>query len=161
MLRPFTVDDLLNVNQFTSRCPWDLSPDGGLLAVTLSQGKRRLPGDTNYGENGAYIVLIDVETGESIEPFSDLRMSWAGRWSPDGQTLAAYVVTQDAHACVGLWNRQTHEVFLVSNAVIRGWGAVRNQHDQHLCYRCRKNRVVRGEASAKWRKSLGETRYLY
>ena len=121
MLRPFTVDDLLNVNQFTSRCPWDISPDGGLLAVTLSQGKRRLPGDTNYGENGAYIVLIDVETGESIEPFSDLQMSWAGRWSPDGQTLAAYVVTQDAHACVGLWNRQTHEVFLVSNAVI-GWG---------------------------------------
>ena len=122
MSRPFTVDDLLNVNQFASRCPWDISPDGGLLAVTLSQGKRRLPGDTNYGEgNGAYIVLIDVETGESIEPFSDLQMSWAGRWSPDGQTLAAYVVTQDAQACVGLWNRQTHEVFLVSNAVI-GWG---------------------------------------
>ena len=125
MLRPFTVDDLLNVNQFTSRCPWDISPDGGLLAVTLSQGKRRLPGDTNYGENGAYIVLIDVETGESIEPFSDLQMSWAGRWSPDGQTLAAYVVTQDAHACVGLWNRQTSEVFLVSNAVIhRGFNDV-------------------------------------
>ena len=125
MSRAFTVDDLLNVNQFTSRCPWDLSPDGGLLAVTLSQGKRRLPGDANYSAvNGAYIVLIDVETGESIEPFSDLQMSWAGRWSPDGQTLAAYVVTQDAHACVGLWNRQTCEVFLVSNAVIHGWRTV-------------------------------------
>ena len=122
MSRAFTVDDLLNVNQFASRCPWDLSPDGGLLAVTLSQGKRRLPGDVNYSAvNGAYIVLIDVETGESIEPFSDLKMSWAGRWSPDGQRLAAYVVTQDVHACVGLWNRQTREVFLVSNAVI-GWG---------------------------------------
>lgn len=121
MSRAFTVDDLLNVNQFTSRCPWDLSPDGGLLAVTLSQGKRRVTDDTTYGENGAYIVLIDVETGESIEPFSDLQMSWVGRWSPDGQTLAAYVVTQDAQACVGLWNRQTREVFLVSNAVI-GWG---------------------------------------
>ncbi|MCY3680314.1 MAG: prolyl oligopeptidase family serine peptidase, partial [Gemmatimonadetes bacterium] len=100
---------------------WDLSPDGELLAVTLSQGKRRVTDDTTYGENGAYIVLIDVETGESIEPFSDLQMSWAGRWSPDGQTLAAYVVTQDAQACVGFWNRQTREVFLVSNAVI-GWG---------------------------------------
>ena len=118
MLRAFTVDDLLNVNQFTSRCPWDLSPDGGLLAVTLSQGKRRVPDDARHGENGAYIVLIDFETGESIEPFSDLQMSWAGRWSPDGQTLAAYVVTQDAQACVGLWNRQTREVSLVSNAVI-------------------------------------------
>ena len=42
MLRPFTVDDLLNVNQFTSRCPWDISPDGGLLAVTLSQGEASL-----------------------------------------------------------------------------------------------------------------------
>ena len=125
MLRAFTVDDLLNVNQFTSRCPWDLSPDGGLLAVTLSHGKRRVPDDANYGEvNGAYIVLIDVETGESIEPFSDLQMSWAGQWSPDGQILAACVVTQDAHACVGLWNRQTREVFLVSNAVIRVWRTV-------------------------------------
>lgn len=46
MLRAFTVDDLLNVNQFTSRCPWDLSPDGRLLAVTLSQGKHRVPDDT-------------------------------------------------------------------------------------------------------------------
>ena len=119
MSRAFTVDDLLNVNQFTSRCPWDLSPDGELLAVTLSQGKRRVPDDANYGAmNGAYIVLIDVATGESIEPFSDLQMSWAGRWSPDGQMLAAYVVTQDAPACVGLWNRQTGEVSLISNAMI-------------------------------------------
>ena len=110
---------MLNVNQFTGRCPWDISPDGGLLAVTLSQGKRRVPYDANYaGGNGAYIVLIDVETGESIEPFSDLQMSWAGRWSPDGQTLAAYVVAQDDHACVGLWNRHTREVLVVSNAMI-------------------------------------------
>ena len=119
MSRPFTVDDLLNVNQFTHRCPWDISPDGGLLAVTLSQGKRRVPHDTdNTQANGSFIVLIDVETGESIEPFSVLQMSWAGRWSPDGQTLAAYVVEQDAHACLGLWNRQTHEVSIVSNALI-------------------------------------------
>ncbi len=119
MSRPFTVDDLLNVTQFTMHCPWDLSPDGGLLAATLSRGKRRVTHDTSIGRaNGAYIVLVDVETGESMEPFSDLRMSWAGRWSPDGQTLAAYVVAQDAHACVGLWNRQTREVLVVSNAMI-------------------------------------------
>ena len=96
-----------------------LSPDGRLLAVTLSQGKRRVPHDTSIGPaNGAHIVLIDVESGESMEPFSDLQMSWAGRWSPDGQTLAAYVVQKDAHACVGLWNRPTREVFVVSNATI-------------------------------------------
>ena len=118
-MRTFTVDDLLNVNQFTRRCPWDISPDGGLLAVTLSQGKRRVPYDAHYaGGNGAYIVLIDVETGESIEPFSDLQMSWAGRWSPDGQTLAAYVVARDDHVCVGLWNRQTREVSIVTSAKI-------------------------------------------
>ena len=119
MSRPFTVDDSLNVNQFTRRCPWDISPDSGLLAVTLSQGKRRVPYDAGYGGgNGAYIVLIDVETGESIEPFSDLQMSWAGRWSPDGQTLAAYVVARDDHVCVGLWNRQTREVSIVTSAMI-------------------------------------------
>ncbi len=118
-MRTFTVDDLLNVTQFTRNCPWDLSPDGGLLAVTLSRGKCRVRSDANYGgPNGAYIVLIDVETGESIAPFSNLQLSWAGRWSPDGQTLAAYVVAQDAHACVGLWNRQTREVSIVSNAMI-------------------------------------------
>ena len=61
-MRTFTVDDLLNVNQFTRRCPWDISPDGGLLAGTLSQGKRRVPYDAGYGGgNGAYIVLIDVK----------------------------------------------------------------------------------------------------
>ena len=36
MLRAFTVDDLLNVNQFTSRCPWDLSPDGGFVLAKRS-----------------------------------------------------------------------------------------------------------------------------
>ncbi|MDE3257930.1 MAG: prolyl oligopeptidase family serine peptidase [Gemmatimonadota bacterium] len=119
MSRPFTVDDLLNVNKFTHRCPWDISPDGGLLAVTLSQGKRRVPRDPRKGqENGAHIVLIDVESGEPMEPFSDLQMSWSGRWSPDGQTLAAYVVAEDAHACIGLWNKHTHEVTIVSNARI-------------------------------------------
>ena len=118
-MRTFTVDDLLNVNQFTRRCPWDISPDGGLLAGTLSQGKRRVPYDAGYGGgNGAYIVLIDVKTGESIEPFSDLQMSWAGRWSPDGQTLAAYVVAHDDHAFVGLWNRKTCKVSVVTNALI-------------------------------------------
>ena len=118
-MRTYTVDDLLNVNQFTSRCPWDISPDGGLLAVTLSQGKRRVRSDANYGgPNGAYIVLIDVETGESIAPFSNLQLSWAGRWSPDGQTLAAYVVAQGAHALLGLWNRQTREVSIVTNAML-------------------------------------------
>ena len=122
MSRPFTVDDLLNVTQFTRHCPWDLSPDGGLLAATLSRGKRRVTHDTSIGRaNGAYIVLVDIETGESMEPFSDLRMSWGGRWSPDGQTLAAYVVAQDVHACVGLWNRYTREVSIVSNAMIP-WG---------------------------------------
>ncbi len=119
MPRPFTVDDLLNVSQFTHRCPWDISPDGGLLAVTLGQGKRRVPHITSNSQaNGAHVVLIDVETGESMEPFSDLRMSYAGRWSPDGQALAAYVVAQDAHTCVGLWKRQTREVSIVANAMI-------------------------------------------
>lgn len=119
MSRPFTVDDLLNVTRFTHHCPWDLSPDGGLLAVTLSQGKRRVAHDTSIGPaNGANIVLIDVETGESMEPFSNLQLSWAGRWSPDGQTLAAFVVEEGARACVGLWNRQTRDVSVVSDAEI-------------------------------------------
>ena len=42
-MRPFTVDDLLKLNQFAHRCPWDLSPDGELLAVTLSEANRREP----------------------------------------------------------------------------------------------------------------------
>ena len=42
-MRPFTVDDLLKLNQFAYRCPWDLSPDGELLAATLSEVNRREP----------------------------------------------------------------------------------------------------------------------
>ena len=41
--------------------------------------------------------------------------------------------------------------------------AVRNQHDQYLSYAevIGMNRVVRGEASAKWWQYLGETRCVY
>ena len=128
-MRPFTVDDLLKLNQFAHRCPWDLSPDGALLAVALSEANRREPlGDesssrTIHGvhleSNGAHLLLIDTATGESIVPFPDAPMSWAGRWSPDGQTLAAFVVAPQTQACVGLWDRRTREVRLLRNAAVR------------------------------------------
>ena len=126
-MRPFTVDDLLKLNQFAHRCPWDLSPDGELLAVTLSEANRREPlGDeskvrTIHGvmeANGAHLLLLDTATGESIIPFPDAPMSWAGRWSPDGQTLAAFVVAPQTQACVGLWDRRTREVRLFRDAAI-------------------------------------------
>ena len=126
-MRPFTVDDLLKLNQFAHRCPWDLSPDGELLAVTLSEANRREPlGDassvrTIHGvmeANGAHLLLLDTATGESIVPFPDAPMSWAGRWSPDGQTLAAFVVAPQTQACVGLWDRRTREVRLFRDAAV-------------------------------------------
>ena len=127
-MRPFTVDDLLKLNQFAHRCPWDLSPDGELLAVTLSEANRREPlGDgsssrtihgVHFEANGAHLLLLDTATGESIVPFPDAPMSWAGRWSPDGQTLAAFVVAPQTQACVGLWDRRTREVRLFRDAVV-------------------------------------------
>ena len=127
-MRPFTVDDLLKLNQFAHRCPWDLSPDGALLAVALSEANRREPlGDesssrTVHGvhleSNGAHLLLLDTATGESIVPFPDASMSWAGRWSPDGQTLAAFVVAPQTQACVGLWDRRTRQVRLFRDAVV-------------------------------------------
>ena len=126
-MRPFTVDDLLKLNQFAHRCPWDLSPDGALLAVTLSEANRREPlGDESSARtihgvmeaNGAHLLLLDTATGESIVPFPDASMSWAGRWSPDGQTLAAFVVAPQTQACVGLWDRRTREVRLFRDAAV-------------------------------------------
>ena len=127
-MRPFIVDDLLKLNQFAHRCPWDLSPDGELLAVALSEANRREPlGDessarTIHGvhleSNGAHLLLLDTATGESIVPFPEASMSWAGRWSPDGQTLAAFVVAPQTQACVGLWDRRTREVRLFRDAAV-------------------------------------------
>ena len=127
-MRPFTVDDLLKLNQFAHRCPWDLSPDGALLAVALNEANRREPlGDesssrTVHGvhleSNGAHLLLLDTATGEAIVPFPDASMSWAGRWSPDGQTLAAFVVAPQTQACVGLWDRRTREVRLFRDAAV-------------------------------------------
>ncbi|MDE2705993.1 MAG: hypothetical protein OXI35_13065, partial [Gemmatimonadota bacterium] len=127
-MRPFIVDDLLKLNQFAHRCPWDLSPDGALLAVALSEANRREPlGDessarTIHGvhleSNGAHLLLLDTATGESIVPFPDASMSWAGRWSPDGQTLAALVVAPQTQACVGLWDRRTRKVRLFRDAAV-------------------------------------------
>ena len=127
-MRPFTIDDLLRVNQFAHRCPWDLSPDGVLLAVTLSEARRRQPlhedslARTIHGvgleANGAHLLVIDTTAGEVIAPF-EASTSWAGRWSPDGQTLAAYVAAPPPRACIGLWDRKTRSVRLIEDAVIK------------------------------------------
>ena len=126
--RTFSIKDLLNVRQFLHRGPWDLSPDGKLLAVALTEGRRREPlGDgkgqtvsgVNLEANGAYTLLIDTGTGEVIEPFPDAKMSWGFRWAPDGKILAAFVVMPDLPACVAVWDQQTHDIRLFPEAVVR------------------------------------------
>ena len=116
-MRSFTVDDLMRTESFLQRSPWDVTPDGQLLAVSVESPERRqmlAPGSDDFTAggvyteaNGAQIRVIDAESGEVIEPFVDAAMSWGGRWSPDGSTLAAYVASRDEHVCLALWDRET------------------------------------------------------
>ena len=62
-MRPFTVDDLLKLNQFAHRCPWDLSPDGALLAVALNEANRREP----LGDESSSHTIHDVHLERKVK----------------------------------------------------------------------------------------------
>ncbi len=124
----FQIDDLLSVSEFARRVPWDLSPDSGSLAVSVTQPSRREPlGEsllsTKSGvfleANGSYVLVVDVNHGTTVEPFADLPMSWGPRWSPDGRVLAAYVVPPDGEACLGLWHASTGKAVVYPDARVR------------------------------------------
>lgn len=129
MTRRFGVEDYLSLKQPAPRVPCHLSPDGRLLAISVQSPRRettdaQIDGfspDGVMGElAGSRIVVVDTVSGESREPFPADAVSWAGRWSPDGKRLAAFV-QHGGRACVGIWEPGTGQIELVPEARVKGY----------------------------------------
>lgn len=127
MVQRFTVQHLLDSRYPANRMPFDLSPDGTLLALGLMAkgwGDERVLGENpefdQYGVSeeaaNCRVGLIDVQSGACTLPFPGV--SWGAQWSPDGALLAAYV-QHEGMACLGVWERESETVKLWRSVRVR------------------------------------------
>jgi dipeptidyl aminopeptidase/acylaminoacyl peptidase len=134
-MESYSLEHLMRSESFVRRCPWDISPDGRFVSVSISVPERREPlsdihnfttrSGVGTEANGARLVIVDTESGETIVPFADAAVSYNGRWSPDGNTLGAYVADEGVLR-IGLWDRFTgHTRVLNQPAIKRGSNIIR------------------------------------
>ena len=126
--RRLTTADVLGIYRPADREPMHLSPHGSLLAVTVRSGAPGVPAEagTSYSPDGvpldkagSRILVVDVESGDQVQPFADAEISWGARWSPDGSVLAGYVGRVGQRPHVGVWHRQTGGTLAFPDAVVR------------------------------------------
>lgn len=127
--RPLEVEDVMAVRGFADRVPIALSPDGRLVAYTVSDPRRLAavaveharyfgPTGTTAQQRGSAVLLTDVRTGATRSLMGDRGTSWGPVWSPDGRQLAFYA-DQDGRARVWAWDRAHDALRQVADAVVR------------------------------------------
>lgn len=123
----FTVDHLLQLKVPAVRIPFDLSPDGRFLALTM----------VSVGRNGSVlrsgestgvpqevmrpsVVVVDTLDSSFVYPFGEANVSWGCQWSPDGRYLAAFLQENDRPACLAIRDRRTSDRRVHYNAKYAG-----------------------------------------
>lgn len=122
----FTLDDLLRLQQPTTRVPLHLSPDGRRLAFCTQPvgGRQQAIGSSAFTDDGipvemagSQVRVVDTTSGVTVAPFPAGCLSWGARWSPDGRRLAAYVC-HEGPPCLGLWTLAEGEATLLRQAPV-------------------------------------------
>src|SRR5258708_3007266 len=125
--RPFTVDDLLSLEQitpisvgWTTFSPIAIPPDGLQAAIVVQ--RRRNPRD-QYGWAGlasserADVWLVSTKGGPATNLThgeSDASGFWAPRWSPDGKRLAMLSTRGAACVRIFVWQAGNNAIAPVS-----------------------------------------------
>ncbi|MDE3260002.1 MAG: prolyl oligopeptidase family serine peptidase [Gemmatimonadota bacterium] len=119
----FTVDHLLQLKVPAVRIPFDLSPDGRFLGLTMvcvgSNGSVLRSGESSGVPQEVMrpsVVVIDTEDASFVNPFGDTTVAWAPQWSPCGRYLAAFLQENDNPACLAIWDRRTSDMRVHYNA---------------------------------------------
>ena len=127
VMERFTVEHLLQLKVPATRIPFDLSPDGRFLALTMvAVGRSRSV--LTSGEHSSVpqevmrpsVVVLDTEESDSVHPFGETEVSWAPQWSPDGCRLAAYIQKRDNPARLAIWDRKTATTEVYENVTYAG-----------------------------------------
>lgn len=84
----------------------------------LGAAEAYTPAGTSIEAVGSRVVVVATDSGETTHPFGDAT-SWAPRWSPDGETLAAYVQQGETLPQLGFWTRATGGTRLVADARVK------------------------------------------
>lgn len=123
--KQFSPDILFSIRYPTWSVPTVLSPDGRWLAITLQSPTNFSLADHGFTAHGVLrcfpgssVVILDIQTGETINPFPEGSTSLSPSWSPDGNRLAAYVQHQ-GHVCLGVWNRDDSSCSIFSHITAR------------------------------------------
>lgn len=103
-----SINELLQMKTPAVGLPPRLSPDGRWLSVTLSSSKPQTDSKGVSSENaGCSQWLYDLRHKRSFRIIPDAHCSsWAGVWSPNGNTLAFYC-DLDGEAGLWIWSEET------------------------------------------------------
>lgn len=111
-VQPLDVDALLNMRKIAMYMPIALSPDGELLAFTVTRPPREQRSKTQQDSSGvslsqsaSEIWVADMRTGKS-RPLVSAGASWGTAWSGDSRSLAFYS-DQAGKARLWVWDRRT------------------------------------------------------
>ncbi|MBN2025379.1 MAG: S9 family peptidase [Actinobacteria bacterium] len=66
-----------------------VSPDGRYAFYVRTQYKGFMPGHTYYADSSFHNYLLDLESGEEIQVFKEMRSTGGEAWSGDSETLYA------------------------------------------------------------------------
>jgi hypothetical protein len=127
--RPLAVEAALAQLSFANRIPIDLSPDGGWVAYTIQDPRRReSAGQERYSmfsrtgvsleAQACDVWITRIATGETRNLTGGRGSSWGPVWSPDGRALCFYS-DRDGEAKLWIWSAATDQSRPVSEAVVR------------------------------------------
>ena len=108
--KPFSIDDFFLTKSIRVD---DMTADGRFLAAAVTTPKDRLPqdhkryGDPTYiGPSQAELLVIDTSSGRQTPVFPGKRQFRSPSWSPDGKTLALFILESGRYRPF-LWRRET------------------------------------------------------
>lgn len=123
------VQDALGVLAFANRMPIALSPDGGWVAYTVEDSRKRESTNDErymyYTKTGAFteaigcdVWITNMKSGEARNLTEGKGASSSPVWSPDGKYLAFYSDRSGTER-LWLWERANGKIRQISDAIIR------------------------------------------
>ncbi|GAB6926491.1 hypothetical protein JCM10914A_04740 [Paenibacillus sp. JCM 10914] len=115
------LNELLEVKEPADRVHMSLSADHKWLAFCLNGSEGTSSGisaGVSLAVSGFQQWVCELDTGKLIQVAPDAMSSWAGVWSPDGNTLAFYA-DMDGAAKLWGWSPKDYNVKLLSEITVR------------------------------------------
>src|SRR5260370_9383004 len=121
---PLRPEDLLDVREFGSLGPLEISPDGKWVIYEVHENRESVVADSSehvltgvhWDAKGENIWLVNIETHESRSLTGKSGANWSPKWSPDGQHVA-FLSDRDGsgQANLWIWERATDALKKVSD----------------------------------------------